>query len=643
MTAAMSVTDRGAGPADPMLELRTLHRTGKLAAAYPQIRPLLARLSDAELATAGRLLAALDPDEVARAHPDIHQPRIAITGHGTLAELVPALTAQLARHGMLPRLYEAAFDSYIPELADPGSALYAWRPDLTLCVLDHQIILDSLPTPWGSAHGKAALAEQVDRLEGLARRHADSSATGHLVLNTLPLPASAPAALIDEVSRAEFSASWHEANARLLRLAAQLPAVSVIDLHPLIAAGVPAVDPRLSGYAKAHLTPALLAAYAREVGHLVRRLTGRTKKVLALDLDGTLWGGILAEDGPEGIEIGEGRLGTAFAAFQRTVAQLAAQGVLLAAVSKNDREPVLEAFGSHPGLVLREPDFVQVSADWEPKPERLRQLAEDLGLALDSFVFVDDTPAECGMVRDLLPEVDVVQLDAEPALHGARLLADGWFAVREVTAEDRARTTRYRSELRREEHRRGFGSLADYLADLGVTVRLEPAAPADIARVSQITMRTNQFNLTTVRLQQHDVARIAADPDSSVLCIRSADRFGDNGLVGAIFAHRDGDTVHLDNFLLSCRVFARGIEQACLAELLRLAVASGARAVTAEYRRSAKNSRVADFYPASGFAPVAAPAPAAAGAAAAFRHDLVRIPEPPAHVRFDARPEGIFA
>lgn len=637
------------GAAEAAEELRSLHRAGRLAAAYPDVPRLLARLSGDQLLPAGQLLSRLDVDEVRRAHPDQPVITIAVTGHGTLSSLVPALTVELARHGVLLRPFVGDFDSYVFDLADPGSALYAAEPALVACVLDAKVVFDEVPLPWTPADVARALDDKLRLVEQLAARFA-ADGRGTMLLNTLPLPHSFAAQLIDHRSRAVLGAVWREANARLLRLAEHNDAVVVLDLDPLIAEGLPVGDPRMSVYAKAHLSVELLARYAREAAHLARGLLGRTKKVLVVDLDETLWGGILGEDGPDGIEVAGSYRGEAFRSFQRAVKQLASQGVLLAAVSKNEAEPVRRVLRDHPEMVLREDDFVRVVANWRPKSENVRELAKALNLSADSFVFIDDSPYERGLVARELPEVAVVAVDGEPALHTARLLADGWFDTREVTEADRGRTEKYREELVRADFLHTFSSLDDYLRELGVTVRLAAVAERELPRVSQITLRTNQFNLTTRRLQQAEVRELAQGPATQVLAIHSADRFGDNGLVGAVLTRTVGDRVQIDNFLLSCRVFSRGIEQACLAAVLRQAARSGARAVVGTYRKSAKNGVVKDFYPRHGFTPVTrgeGTEPGAEAGAAGdddatefFVHHLVDPPAVPDHITLTENFEG---
>lgn len=598
-----------------------LHRQGRLVERYPEVHTLL---TEADLGAAGLLLSRLDPDDVLAAHPSTTTLSVAITGHGTLAQLLPPLTAELARHGILARTTVSDFDSYIFDLGDPDSALYSASPQLVLCLLDPKVIFDEVPVPWRPEDVSEVAEEKLATLRRLVQQFHESC-HGTLVLNTIPLLRLFTAQLVDHRSRARLSAVWHRFNASLLELAGDH--VVVLDVDPLLTEGIPADDPRLSTYAKVHLSPLLLARYAREIGHLGRHLTGRLKKVLAVDLDGTLWGGILGDDGAEDIEVDDSRRGEAFTAFQRVVKQIASQGVLLTAVSKNDQQAVEAVLRDHPRMTLRQADFVRVVANWRPKDSNITELADALGLTVDSFVFVDDSPYECGLVRYALPDVAVVQVDEEPSLHAVKLLEDGWFDTRILTAADTVRAASYQVELERKDFLSTFDSIEEYLRQLGVTVRLAAATPEDVSRISQLTLRTNQFNLTTERLQPADIHSRISDTSALVLTVRSSDRFGDNGLVGALFARRKADVLQVDNFVLSCRVFSRGIEQACLAALLEHARSTGASSAVGTYQPTARNGKVKDFLPANGFV---------MAEDGKFRHDLKKVLDPPGHVNLIA-------
>ncbi|MFE2295068.1 HAD-IIIC family phosphatase [Streptomyces sp. NPDC059452] len=619
----------------PLATLRLLHREGTLAARFDEVAALLSALGPDDLAAASRLLARTDLGEAAGYHPALPTVSVALTGNGTLEALRTALVGELARHGYLPDVRLTDFGSYVFELGDPDSSLYSRPADFTVCVLDHATVFDEVPVPFTADDVSRVLSEKT----ALWRRLAEGFAArggGTLVLNTVPLPRTRQVQLLDHTARARLGVLWRSANSELLALGTEGGPAVTVDIDPLLTTGAVLTEPRFEVYAGAHLADPLLAAYARELAHLVRARTGRAKKVLALDLDGTLWGGVLGDDGVEGIEVADGRQGAAFHAFQGVVRQLQSQGVLLAAVTKNDRATVLDALREHPELRLREEHFVAVLADWQPKPGHLGNLARALNLGEDSLVFVDDNPGECAAVSAQLPDVTVVPVDADPAFHTERLLADGWFTSTGVTQEDRVRTRLYQEESARADFLGAAGSAREFLAGLGVRLELAPVSPAQIPRVAQLTQRTNQFNLTTERLTADEVRARAAEADRSVVVLSAADRFGSNGIVGALFLRANeeahpgdsgdpagpgdpvdpggpgspgspggpgGPVLEIENFLLSCRVFARGIEQASLSAVLGLARRAGFAEVRGTYLPTRKNAKVADLYPHYGFVP----------------------------------------
>ena len=324
-------------------ELRALHAAGRLAGAYPALSALLARLDGDALDHAGRLLARLDPADVLAAHPSTPTVRIAVTGRSSTAGLLPVLTAELARHGLLLIPYAAGSGGYVQDLADPASELYSHRPDLTLCVLDPLTVWDRVRPPWQPYEVALEAERQRLLLAELAAGHAaHAPESSTLVLNTVPLLRRFAHQLTGLAQRAELGAIWREFNADLLRMSDPAAGVAVLDLEPLTAAGVRADDPRLGAYADANCTAELLAGYAREAAHLARALRGDAKKCLVLDLAGTLWDGALAEDGPERVRAADSLRAGAFGLFRRTIEQLGSQGVLLAVCSKTilNRLPV---------------------------------------------------------------------------------------------------------------------------------------------------------------------------------------------------------------------------------------------------------------------------------------------------------------
>ncbi|WP_326808802.1 HAD-IIIC family phosphatase [Streptomyces sp. NBC_01775] len=624
----------------PAGSLRALHAAGELVAAYPQVRGLLDGAPAHELDFAGRALARLDPDEVLAAHPGTPVVRVAVTGRGTVGELVPALTGEAARHGMLLRTLVCG-GGYARELADPRSALYAHAPELTLCVLDPLTVWEKVAEPWLPIEVTVAAARQRALLAELAAAHAAHAPSGAtLVLNTVPLLRRFTHQLTGLAQRAELGGLWREFNADLLYMSTPAEGLAVLDLEPLLAAGIRADDPRMGAYADAHCTAGLLAAYAREAGHLLRALRGGAKKCLVLDLDGTLWDGVLAEEGPEGVSASGSLRGAAFGAFQRAVRQLASQGVLLAVCSKNDPAPVARALAEHPEFPLGAEDFVTVVADWGSKAEGVHTIAARLGIAPEAVVFADDTPFERETVRAGVPGAAVVPLDAEPALHTEHLLADGWFDTPTLTEEDRLRPARYAQRERRERFMDGSSDTTGhqaFLAGLGIRAEVSPAREHESARLAQLSLRTNRFNLTGTRLTTAQVRQLADGPGTLALAVRAADRFGDEGVIGAVFGRVDATGLHLDNLVLSCRILGRGIEEALLSGLLYAARAAGLPAVHALWRPTRANGALRTLYPDHGFAPVPRPGAAADGGSLCFRHALERVTPVPAHVRLRLR------
>ncbi|GHB74837.1 HAD-superfamily phosphatase, subfamily IIIC:FkbH [Streptomyces cirratus] len=628
-----------------LARLRELHARGLLEKAYDQVPALLAEdagpvgpvglpataAAGGDLAKAGRLLARLDPDAVLAHHPHTPVVTVAVTGQSTVGHVIDPLTGELARHGLLLRPVPGEYGTYLRDLTDPRSPLRTPAPDLTLCLLDAETLFEQVPAVWRPEDVEAAGEEALSRCAALA-----GAVPGTLVLNTLPLPRTYSRQLVDHRSRARLGAVWREFNARLLRLTESADRLVVIDLEPLVGDGGPVTDPRLERYGKVRFGAELLAAYAREVAHLARAVRGLVRKCLVLDLDHTLWDGVLGEDGPDGIAAAGTLRGEAFGAFQRCVRQLSSQGVLLAVSSKNDEEPVLEVLRGHPDMTLREQDFVRINANWRPKDGNLLDIARVLDLGPDALVFADDSPAERARVRHGAPEVAVVPLDDEPALHVTRLLTDGWFDTLRLTDEDRARTGEYHRQRERRALRQAGASHEEFLRALEVTLDLGPPRGHEYARLSQLSLRTNQFNLTGGGLPEPRLAALAADPDRLLLAARTADRFGANGLVAAVLGTFEAGALRLDGMWLSCRVLGRDIERAVLAVLLAHARDDlGLSAVTARYVPTARNHRVRDFYPSCGFTERPAPA-GREDISVEFHHDLTRVPAVPGHVRVTA-------
>lgn len=393
-------------------------------------------------------------------------------------------------------------------------------------------------------------------------------------------------------------------NAHLAEIAREVPNVYVFDY-----AGIVCDIGRLNWFdqIKAHQVKASVASralptLARELSSLFAAFRGPRRKLLAVDLDNSLWGGIVGEDGPDGIAVSGDYPGNAFADFQAFLVNLRASGVALAAVSKNNIEDVKEAFRAHPHMPLRWDDFTAHRIDWNDKSANLRSIAEEMNIGLDSVVFADDSPLECDLVRRYLPEVAVVHLAGPPTLFADQILAPGYFDALALTDEDRRRAESYAAEKSRV-RQASSTNVQSFLAELQLVLTLRPPRDGEIERVVQLFGKTNQFNLTTKRYDVAAVSALRADPATCLTVALLNDRYGDYGLIGVVATIDTADgTRTIDSFLMSCRALGRGVEESLLADVEAVARADGVSRLVGCYRATRKNAMVADFYPAHGFA-----------------------------------------
>lgn len=348
-----------------------------------------------------------------------------------------------------------------------------------------------------------------------------------------------------------------------------------------------------------------LAEIAREDFKFIRALKGRARKCLVLDCDNTLWGGVVGEDGLEGIRLGHTHPGAAFVEFQREVLSLFRRGVILALCSKNNEADVWEVFERHPDMVLKREHIAAWRINWRDKPENLREIAAELNIGIDSLVFADDSEFEVNLVREQVPEIHVLQLPgARPADYRWVLAACGAFDLPGLTEEDRKRGALYQAENGRKRERSGSTDVESYCRSLAIQLEIGRADAFSIPRIAQQTQKTNQFNLTTRRYSDADIRGFVASPDTDVLWLKVADRFGDMGIVGSCIILYQGDEAIIDTLLLSCRALGRGIEGQFLKEVMHVARRKGARRMLGEFIPTMKNAQVAEFYSLNGFSPL---------------------------------------
>lgn len=350
------------------------------------------------------------------------------------------------------------------------------------------------------------------------------------------------------------------------------------------------------------ISPEVASGFYDWFSKRISQVKGSRKKCLILDLDNTLWGGVLGEDGINGIKIGGDYPGNAFLYFQEGLIELSKNGVILAICSKNNTEDVLEAWEKNPFIKLKQDNISAYRINWNNKADNIREIAKELNIGLDSMVFVDDNPTERELIKQELPMIEVPDFPKKPygLMELYQTLVADYFRVYELTDEDRAKTAQYKANAQRAASQQQFSDMASFIRSLNIEMDIIPANEFNIARIAQMTQKTNQFNLTTKRYTEGDITNFINNGDL-VYCLSVRDKFGDNGITGAIIIKTEDSSASIDSLLLSCRILGKEIETAFLKSVLNILRSNGITKVNAKYIPTAKNALVSEFYDKLGF------------------------------------------
>jgi FkbH-like protein len=532
--------------------------------------------------------------------------RIAILGGTTTHELAELLELLLLVSGFAPVLHQSEYGRYYEDAVLDTEALEAFRPDIVYIYTSYRNTVNKPPVPCSDEEHAACVAAECNRY-----RQIWASLGGRMecqiIQNNFELPPIVLFGNMDGVvsgGRTRFLLDLNTAFATEARANTKL---LIQDLHSLSASIGMAhwFDWNRWYSSKMLYTQEATLAIARSMTAMVKAIYGRSRKVLVLDLDNTLWGGVIGDDGVDRIQLGrETPLAEAYTAFQEYCLDLRSRGVLLAVCSKND-EAIARSGFDHPSSVLKLEHFAAFKANWNPKHENLLEIAQELSLGVDSFVFVDDNPAERAIVEAQLPGVAVPDVGNEvehfiPVLEAAR-----YFEPAALSQEDFQRAAMYTQRAESSAMQSRYADYGEYLDSLQMVAEIAPFKPVYLERIAQLTNKTNQFNLTTQRCTLAEITGYAEDPQYLTLYGRLEDKFGDNGLVTVLLGRADGDAMQLDLWLMSCRILKRDMELAVLDELARRARAMGLRTLVGTYRPTKKNGMVADHYAKLGFARVA--------------------------------------
>ncbi len=545
--------------------------------------------------------ALLEEARRVRGRAEPQQLRLAILADFTSAQLVPLLQALFARAGVRAEIHEGGFDAAEAEGLDAGSPLHAFAPDMVLLGSATPSLVARFQGFSGPREGFAEAT--LDRIESLWDGLHRVRPTTILQMNVVP-PLERPYGSYGHKVPGSLTSAFQAINAGLSERSRRHPGVYLVDVESQASwtGRGQWLDERLWERAKAPFALAMLPWLAQDVVDVALAVLGRQVKCVVLDLDNTLWDGIVAEDGVEGVSIGESADGAPRALFQAYLKELKRRGVLLAVCSKNDDATARRVFREHPEMLLREADVAVFVANWQDKAGNIRAIQAQLNIGLDSLVFVDDTPFERQLVRDLLPGVVVPEMPEDPADWVRFLSQLNLFETASHSALDGARAELVADEAHRGAERGRFANLDDYLRSLEMRAEVRRFDAFTLPRIAQLIQRSNQFNLATRRFGEADCRRFMEDEQGFLpVTVSLRDRFGDMGLIAVLVLRVDGETLVFDEYLMSCRVLQRGVEDFTLNSVVELARARGVRRLRGVYRPTAKNGLVRDLYPRLGF------------------------------------------
>jgi len=575
-------------------EIEVLLETGQSARAAGRLAVLWHR--GAGPALAGFVVSSF---EKMRDKLELRPYRCAILRSFTVEPVVPILKACAFVAGIDLTVHVGQFNGYAQELLDEGGALYAARPDAVILAVQTRDIAPEL------AQGAAAdVAGRVTEDFAGWIQSFRARTNANLIVHSLEAPILPSEGIYNSQLPDSQVEAIQRVNRNLRQLAGQHRGVYILDYDGLVARHGREhwCDERKWLTVRLPIAAANLAAMAREWTRYLAPLAGRVAKAVAVDLDNTLWGGVIGEDGMSAIQLGPEYPGAAYQALQRALVDLTRRGILLAVCSKNNPQDAMEVLAGHPGMLLRPEHFAAVRINWNEKSANLREIAAELNIGLNSIAFLDDNPVERQQVRDEAPEAMVLELPDDPMAYGRAVRDYPAFERLALAEEDRQRTGYYAAERERAALEQSAGTREDFYRSLEQEAEVSPVDRFTLARAAQLTQKTNQFNLTTKRYTEQQIDDLTKRPGWRVVALRLRDRYADNGVVGVAITHDEAGVCQIDAFLLSCRVIGRTVETALLACLAEAARERGARRLRGWFLPTKNNAPAKDFYRAHGFA-----------------------------------------
>lgn len=543
-----------------------------------------------------------DLKKLARRHCDGTPVKVALVGDTATQFLAVAMRGTAVSMGINMELWEADYSQVEYQLQDPASELH--------CFGAQYIVVYQSSHKWCQLHAslsydrQAALADE--RLLFLSNV-CNSTPARIIYLNYAEIDDAVFGSYANQEA-GSFLYQQRKMNYELMLLAQRTPNLFICDLAAVqsLLGRNQTFDAAIYSSTEMVLSLDAVPYVAKRILDVIAAAQGMIKKCLILDLDNTLWGGIIGEDGLEGIQLGHTLgIGKVFTELQLWVKKLKERGIILCVCSKNDEATARQPFEQHPDMVLKMDDIAVFMANWETKVDNIRHIQQVLNIGFDSMVFLDDNPAERQIVRDNIAGITVPELPCDPALWLEYLYCENLFETVSCSSADRERTRQYQAQAQRVAFARSFANEAEFLTSLEMTCRVEAFTAFNIPRAAQLTQRSNQFNLRTIRYTEADIASLATAPQVTGITLSLKDKFGDNGLIAVVVMRRmNADTLFVDTWVMSCRVLKRSMEAFTLNTMVQAARKQGCKRIVGQYIPTPKNAVVKDLYPDLGFTPI---------------------------------------
>ena len=532
--------------------------------------------------------------------------KVAILGSFTLNGLAETLHVKCANDQIGCLTYVSGYNQYNQDILNHESKLYSFSPDITFLILDTRTILGNFfysPYSLTVSERKEFVGKKLNDIVNLINKYKERS-DSKLVITNFNVPANSPYGILENKIEYGLKDMIKDLNHRLSDTFTNDASVYVYDFDGFVSKfGENNIfDYRQYFIGDIQISLDYIPHLANELMGYIIAILGLSKKCIVLDLDNTLWGGVIGEDGFDGIKLGPTAPGNAYVEFQKCLLSLSQRGIILAINSKNNLDDALQVIKNHPYMVLREENFACIKINWDHKVTNMKAIADELNIGLDSMVFIDDDPTLREFIQLSLPQILTIPFPNDPSQLVNSIMNLNCFNTLNVTEEDLKRGEMYVQQRKRKELEETVSNIGDFLRQLNIRVTIKKADKFTIPRISQLTLKTNQFNLTTRRYNEEDITKFSQDPNMIVECAQIEDKFGDNGITCVYIIKKDNNSQWtIDSFLMSCRIMGREIENGIMAYILQRAKSKGVAKILGEFIPTKKNKPSEDFLQNCGF------------------------------------------